>query len=88
MQGLRERGVYRLPDGREFVAHAVFRGGYALYTREAWEYYGMHAYESDGEGRMRVNGRLTYWRIGDLTDTGRTARSRSKSGAAQKPFVG
>ena len=88
MQGLRERGIYRLPDSREFIVHAVFRGGYVLYTPEAWEYYGMHAYESDAEGRMRVNGRLTYWRVEDLRDTGRTARSRSKSGVAQKPFAG
>src|SRR5881392_1332529 len=27
MQKLRERGVYALADGREFVVHAVFRGG-------------------------------------------------------------
>jgi hypothetical protein len=32
MQQLRERGIYTLPEGGEFVAHAVFRGGYVLYT--------------------------------------------------------
>jgi hypothetical protein len=28
----RERGIYTLSEGREFVAHSVFRGGYVLYT--------------------------------------------------------
>jgi hypothetical protein len=88
MKELRERGIYALPDGREFVVHAVFRGGYVLYTPGAWEFFGMHAYESDLAGLIRLNGRPTYWRVEDLTDTTRTARSRSRSGAAQKPFTG
>ena len=87
MQELRERGIYRLPDNRELVVHGVFRGGYIFYTPEAWEYYGMHAYDSDEVGRIHLNGRLTHWRIEDLTDTKRTARSRSPSDAAQQPFT-
>jgi hypothetical protein len=85
---LRERGIYTLPDGREFVVHAVFRGGYVLYTTGAWEFFGIHAYESDDAGQLHLNGRPTYWHVEDLTDTSRTARSRSRSGAAQKPFTG
>jgi hypothetical protein len=88
MTELRERGIYHLPDGREFVVHAVFRGGYVLYTTGAWEYFGLHAYESDETGSICLNGRPTCWRITDLTDTSRTARSRSRSGAAQRPFTG
>lgn len=38
MQQLRERGIYTLPEGGEFVAHAVFRGGYVLYTPVAWDF--------------------------------------------------
>jgi hypothetical protein len=87
MQGLRERGIYTLPDGREFVVHAVFRGGYVLYTPWAWEFFGLHAYESDDAGQIRSNGRPTYWHIENLSDTSRTARSRSRSGVAQKPFT-
>jgi hypothetical protein len=83
---LRECGIYALPDGREFVIHAVFRGGYVLYTPGAWEFFGMHAYESDLAGLLRLNGRATYWRIEDLTDTTRTAHSRSRSGATLKPL--
>jgi hypothetical protein len=42
MQQLRERGVCTLPEGGEFVAHAVCRGGYVLYTPVAWEIFGIH----------------------------------------------
>lgn len=87
MQELRERGIYALPDGREFVIHAVFRGGYVLYTTWAWEFFGMHSYESDHAGLIRLNGRATHWHLEDLTDTSRTAHSQSRSGAAQEPFT-
>jgi hypothetical protein len=79
MQKLRERGIYALADGREFVVHAVFRGGYVFYTPEDWERFGCYAYESDVDGRMRWNGELDQWRTEDLIDTSRTARSRSRN---------
>src|SRR6476646_11773638 len=49
MQKLRERGIYSLSDGREFVAHAVFRGGYVFYTPEDWDLFGSPAFESDAD---------------------------------------
>lgn len=79
MQELRERGIYALADGREFVVHAVFRGGYVFYTPEDWDLFGPHAHESTADGRLRWNGQPDQWRIEDLIDTGRTARSRSGS---------
>ena len=87
MKELREQGVYALPDGREFVAHAVFRGGYVLFTPGDWEFFGSHLYETNAAGLVRAKGQPTLWRIQDLTDTGRTACCRSRSGAAQKPSV-
>ncbi|HEX8844427.1 MAG TPA: hypothetical protein VF791_07275 [Pyrinomonadaceae bacterium] len=87
MKELREQGIYTLPDGREFVAHAVFRGGYVLYTPRDWEISGIHLYETSAAGRIRSKGQTTSWRIEDLTDTSRTARSRSRGSAAQKPFI-
>lgn len=84
MDGLREGGVYSLPEVGELVAHAVFRGGYVLYTPQAWEFNGLHRYESDVNGGIHQNGRATGLVIGHLTDTGRTARSRTRSGAAMK----
>ena len=79
MQKLRERGVYALADGREFVVHAVFRGGYVFYTPEDWDFFGPHAFESDAEGHLRWSGQSNLWRTEDLIDTTRTARSRSRS---------
>ena len=78
MPKLRERGIYALADGREFVAHAVFRGGYVFYTLEDWDSFGAYSYESDPQGRLRWNGQRDQWRTEDLIDTSRTARSRSR----------
>ncbi len=79
MQELRERGIYALSDGREFVAHAVFRGGYVFYTPEDWRIFGPHAYESTADGHLRWNGQREQWRTKDLIDTSRTALPRSRS---------
>jgi hypothetical protein len=76
VQKLRERGIYALSDGREFVVHAVFRGGYVFYTPEDWDLFGAYAYESDASGQIRRNGEPNQWRTEDLVDTSRTARSR------------
>ena len=76
MQQLRERGIYTLSDGREFVVHAVFRGGYVFYTPEDWELFGPYAYGSNADGHMRSHSQPNYWRIEDLVDTSRTARAR------------
>jgi hypothetical protein len=77
MQKLRERGIYALADGREFVVHAVFRGGYVFYTPEDWDLFGSYAFESDADGHLRWNGEREPWCMEDLVDTSRTARSRS-----------
>lgn len=77
MRKLRERGIYSLSDGREFVAHAVFRGGYVFYTPEHWDLFGSYAFESDADGHLRWNGQGEPRRTDDLIDTSRTARSRS-----------
>jgi hypothetical protein len=88
MQHLREKGIYTLPsEAGEFVAHAVFRGGYVFYKPTDWEFFGPYAYESDRDGNIRTEGQSTRWHINDLADTARTARSRSRSGAAQKPAI-
>ena len=77
-QQLRERGIYALADGREFVVHAVFRGGYVFYTPEDWRLFGPHAYESTADGHLRWNGQREQWHTDDLIDTSRTAGSRSR----------
>lgn len=85
MQQLREGGIYILPSEEELVAHAVFRGGYVFYTLPDWEFFGPYAYESDRFGNIRSGGHATQWHIDDLADAKRTARSRSRGGAAMKP---
>lgn len=84
MQQLRERGIYNLSSEGEFVVHAVFRGGYVLYKPTDWEFFGPYTYESDQSGKIRTEEEPTRWHIDDLADTTRTARSRSRSGAAQR----
>jgi hypothetical protein len=79
MQKLRERGIYALADGREFVAHAVFRGGYVFYTQEDWDLFGAYSYESDPHGHLRWNDKGEQWRTQDLIDTSRTAHPRSRN---------
>jgi len=78
MQKLRERGIYALSDGREFVAHAVFRGGYVFYTLEDWDLFGRHKYES-ANGEIRWKGQPDQWHTEDLIDTSRTAKPRSRN---------
>lgn len=71
---LRERGVYKLPDGREFVVSAAGDGvGYLLYNWEEWRWYGLSSYRAQANGRILCRGFVTDWRVEDLKDTGRTA---------------
>jgi hypothetical protein len=73
---LRERGIYRLPDAREFVVRRSGDGaGYLLYGVETWRRYTAPDYRAELSGRMLSRGVVTRWRICDLIDTGRTARN-------------
>ena len=73
MKELRERGVYTLPDGEEFVASVARGGGFALFNPQIWKRYGVPDYEVDPLGRVTQMGQSTRWRVDDLVDTGRTA---------------
>ena len=74
MKELRERGLYRLPDGGEFVASSAPRGGgYALYDPQVWKRYGLPDYQIDAQGRLNRMGESTRWLADDLIDTGQTA---------------
>lgn len=84
MKVLRERGIYRLPDGREFVITLNIQGGYCLYTPGAWEFFGLHLYESNKAGQIHSAGKRTDWLIEDLIDSCRTANSRAGTVAVQK----
>ena len=74
MRGLREHGVYALPDESEVIAVADIRGTYLLYNPQDWKLH-PHApamYEVYASGQICYRGEPTYWRVEDLSDTGRT----------------
>ncbi len=73
MKELRERGIYRLPDGEEVVASIGRGGGHALYHPQMWKRYGLPDFEVDSHGKLTRMGESTRWHIDDLEDTGRTA---------------
>jgi hypothetical protein len=73
MVKLRERGIYRLPNGREFVALQGLHGEYFLYGIYEWEHDGPPTYESGDNERLYSNGKLTAWDVKDLIDAGLTA---------------
>jgi hypothetical protein len=73
---LRERGIYKLPDAREFVVRRSGDGyGYLLFNTETWRRYTSADYRAEESGRVLSRGVVTRWRVCDLVDTGRTARA-------------
>ena len=72
--GLRELGVYKLPDGGEYVASSFYSGGCCLYTPSAWVLFAGAELRVDSCGRLFRRGMPTRWNVHDLRDTGRTAR--------------
>lgn len=88
MKQLRERGIYRAPGGKQFVAsrrrRSVFQTGKAaietglgniffLFSRYAWAFHGGPDFMVDEKGRVVIDESDSRWRIEELTDTGHTA---------------
>lgn len=71
---LRELGVYKLPDGSEYVASSYYSEGRCLYTPPAWQLFAGVELRVDARGRLLKGGLPTRWDVHDLRDTGRTAR--------------
>jgi hypothetical protein len=70
---LRERGIYRLPNGRELVVLRKHENGRRAYTLGGWQRFELTEYEVNEAGRLICQGKLTAWDIDSLSDTGRTA---------------
>jgi hypothetical protein len=66
---LRERAVYKLPNGRELVARVIRGSKIVLYNLDSSD---PRHYEVDERGRLLLNGRLTAWATDDLLELGRT----------------
>lgn len=73
MQKLRKCGIYKLPDGREFVALMGGKGDYLLCDVEIYWKHRMPEYVVHTDGRLFSKGAPTKWTADDLEDTGRTA---------------
>ncbi|HEX8072157.1 MAG TPA: hypothetical protein VF546_19580 [Pyrinomonadaceae bacterium] len=72
---LRELGVYKLPDGREFIVSTIYSDGCcSLYQRHAWDTFGNAEFWVGPDGRLFRRGAPTSWRVQDLVDTGQTSR--------------
>jgi hypothetical protein len=69
--GLRKRGIYSLPNGRELVVLGKHENG--CDRLGGWQCFELTEYEVNDAGRLICNGRLTAWDISDLKDTGGTA---------------
>ena len=67
---LKERVVYRLPNGRELVAHQNGGNGIVLHSLNCSE---LGQYELNSTGRLLLNGQMTAWEVADLFETGRRA---------------
>jgi hypothetical protein len=70
---LRELGIYRLADGREFIVSTIYNDGCCLYPLSAWDTFGNAEFWVGPDGRLLSRGLPTRWRIQDLTDTGQTS---------------
>lgn len=69
---LNDHGIYRLPDGREFLVRTSTQGGYILHDLRLGVA-SAPVYLIDGSGQFLSWGRPTRWSLGDLRDTGRTS---------------
>jgi hypothetical protein len=85
---LRERGIYRTPEGTQLVAsrtrRSIFQASKAaiqtgfgniffLFSRYAWAFHDQPRYMVDEKERVVLDEASSRWRIEDLTDTGHTA---------------
>ncbi|HEY0406306.1 MAG TPA: hypothetical protein VGC89_11295 [Pyrinomonadaceae bacterium] len=82
---MRLRGIYTLPDGREFVVGTIDEHGLSLFSPPAWLSSGVAEYRVHRDGRLLSKGTPTRWRVADLNDTGQTAQTRATAnqGSAQ-----
>ncbi|MDQ3135479.1 MAG: hypothetical protein M3Q76_11895 [Acidobacteriota bacterium] len=71
---LRELGIYRLADGREFIVSTLYSDGCCLYSNHAWQTFGTAEFWLGTDGQLMNKGLPTCFRVQDLKDTGRTGQ--------------
>lgn len=67
---LEDNGIYKLPDGREFLVRAARHGGYFLHDLRLGVA-SAPVYLIDGSGQFLSWGKRTRWSLSDLRNTGR-----------------
>ena len=67
---LKDRAVYRLPNGRELVAYMTCDNETLLFSVSASE---SGLYKVNSNGRLLCDDQLTAWQRDDLLETGRVA---------------
>lgn len=72
--GLREGGLYSLPDGRRFVAMPNGTEGYSLYPLRASSRVIRAEYLVGAGGQLLSRGTPTRWRVEDLTESQQPAK--------------
>jgi hypothetical protein len=71
---MRERGIYRVPDGEEYVAIKGPDAMFFLFRLESWFKHGAVDLRVNANGTISRKGATTLWKVGDFEDTGRTAQ--------------
>jgi hypothetical protein len=70
---VRDRGIYKLPDGNDYIAMSVGSGEYALYLRE--NVLGLpprYILKADGRIVPVFGQEYEVWAVGQMKDTGDT----------------
>ena len=67
---LKDHGIYKLPDGREFLVRAGRHGTFVLHDLRLGVSLAP-VYLIDGSGQFLSWGKPTRWSLSDLSDTGR-----------------
>ncbi|MBA3356918.1 MAG: hypothetical protein H0U18_13475 [Pyrinomonadaceae bacterium] len=69
---LEDNGIYKLPDGREFLVRAGRHGVYFLHDLRQGVA-SAPVYLIDGSGQFLSWGKRTRWSLSDLSNTGRAS---------------
>ncbi|MDQ3753241.1 MAG: hypothetical protein M3371_00740 [Acidobacteriota bacterium] len=71
---LRELGIYKLKDGREYIVSTLYQDGCCLYSTQSWQMFGNAEFWVRPDGQLIHDGRPTRWGVKDLIDTGLTSK--------------
>jgi len=76
---MRHLGIYKAPDGTEYVASKGPDGMYFLFDLHHWVNYGAVGLRINEDGSISRKGQRTGMHVEDFEDTGRTADPPSPS---------